>query len=104
MNTMLSKTQTLIHIVLPQAIRNILPALGNEGIALLKDTSLASVIAISELMHVGRNIASSKFLFMEVFTIVALMYLTTTFILTRLQRLMERRVGGGAGHPSPGRA
>jgi polar amino acid transport system permease protein len=97
----LSRAQTLRHVVLPQAVRNILPALGNDGIALLKDTSLASVIAIPELMLRGREIASREFNFMKIFTVVALLYLTTTFFLTRVQRLLERRFGGDAHHLRP---
>jgi polar amino acid transport system permease protein len=97
----LSRSQTFVHVVLPQAVRNILPALGNEGIALVKDTSLASVIALPELMLRGREIASSEFNFMKTFTFVAFLYLATTFCLTRMQRLLERRFGRGAHHPSP---
>jgi polar amino acid transport system permease protein len=100
----MSRLQTMRHVVLPQAIRNILPALGNESIALLKDTSLASVIAVPELMLSGRNIAAREFNFMEVFFFVALIYLVMTFGLTRLQRYFERRTGGPRRHPSPARA
>ena len=100
----LTKLQTLRHVVLPQAIRNILPALGNEGIALLKDTSLAMVIAIPELMMRGSEIASREFNYMKIFTVVALLYLATTFALTRIQRLLERRFGGGTRHLRPARA
>ncbi|MHC4778045.1 MAG: amino acid ABC transporter permease [Planctomycetota bacterium] len=100
----MSKVQTLRHVVLPQALRNILPALGNESIALLKDTSLAMVIGFSELMMRAHTTASREFNFMEVYTAVALVYLATTVGLTRIQRLLERRFGGGTGHLRPARA
>ncbi|MHC4601192.1 MAG: amino acid ABC transporter permease, partial [Planctomycetota bacterium] len=100
----LTKLQALRHVVLPQAIRNILPALGNETIALLKDTSLAMAIAIPELMMRGNWIASREFNYMNVFTVVALLYLATTFALTRVQRLLERRFGGGTRHLRAARA
>lgn len=100
----LSRVHTFRYVVLPQAIRNILPALGNEGIALLKDTSLAMVIAVPELMMCGKNIASAQFNYMRIFSLVALMYLAMTFVLTRLQRLLERRFGSALHHPRSQRA
>jgi His/Glu/Gln/Arg/opine family amino acid ABC transporter permease subunit len=87
--------QALRWVILPQAVRNVLPALGNEAIALVKDTSLASVIAMPELMHVGRQEAGRTFRTMEVFTAVALLYLATTLVLSRVQKHLERRFGAG---------
>ena len=97
----LSRRQSMRWVVLPQAIRNILPALGNESISLVKDTSLASAIAIPELMLRGRQIAGENFRTMEVFTVVAALYLGTTLLLTRLQRLLERRFGAAHLDPRP---
>jgi polar amino acid transport system permease protein len=91
----LSRRRTMRWVILPQAVRNVLPALGNEAIALVKDTSLASVIAMPELMHVGRQEAGRTFRTMEVFTAVALLYLITTLVLSRVQRVLERRFGAG---------
>ena len=88
-------------VILPQALRNVLPALGNEAIALVKDTSLASVIAVPELMLRGSQEAGRTFRTMEVYSVVALLYLGTTLLLSQLQRLLERRSGGPAAHRDP---
>ena len=93
--------QALRWVVLPQAVRNILPALGNEAISLFKDTSLASVIAVNELMQRGNEAATREFRAMEVYTVVALLYLVVTLVFSLVQRLLERRLG--ASHLDPGR-
>ena len=90
------------RVVLPQAVRNILPALGNEAIALFKDTSLATVIAVNELMHRGRAVAGRDFRTMETYTVVALLYLAMTLVFSLLQRRLERRLGAGTTHHDPG--
>jgi polar amino acid transport system permease protein len=97
----LDEAATMRRVVLPQAIRNILPALGNEAISLFKDTSLASVIAVEELMHRGRAAAARDFRTMETFTVVALLYLAVTLVLSLVQRRLERRLG--AAHLDPRR-
>ncbi len=99
----LTHRQALRWVVLPQAVRNVLPALGNEAISLLKDTSLAMVIAVPELMHRGKDMAGEGFRTMEVYSVVAALYLAMTLGLTRVQRFLERRTGGGAAHPDPRR-
>lgn len=99
----LSRRQSMRLVILPQAVRNVLPALGNEAIALVKDTSLASVIAIPELMLRGRQEAGRTFRTMEVYTVVALLYLATTLVLSRMQRRLERRYGAGTADPDPRR-
>ncbi len=91
----LSRRRSLRWVILPQAVRNVLPALGNEAIALFKDSSLASVIAMPELMHVGRQEAGRTFRTMEIFTVVALLYLVVTLALSRVQKHLERRFGAG---------
>jgi len=95
--------QTLRFVVLPQAIRNVLPALANESISLFKDTSLASVIAVPELLLQGKLEAGRGFRTMEVYSVVALLYLSLTLVLTQVQRALERRYGAGARDPGPGR-
>ena len=97
----LSGRQAMRLVVLPQAVRNVLPALGNEAISLFKDTSLATVIAVDELMLRGRDVAGRTFRTMEVYTTVALIYLAVTLVLSLLQRRLERRLG--APHHDPGR-
>ncbi len=93
--------QAMRFVVVPQAVRNVLPALGNESISLLKDTSLASVIAIPELLKRAQEIAGREFNHVEVYSAVALVYLGATLLLGQGQRLLERRFGAGAAHPGP---
>lgn len=98
----LTHRQAMRHVVLPQAVRNILPALGNEAISLFKDTSLASVIAAEELMSRGKSVAGRDFRTMETYTIVALLYLATTLVFGVFQRRLERRLRAGSPHPDHG--
>jgi polar amino acid transport system permease protein len=88
----LSRGQALRYVILPQAIRNVLPALGNEGIALLKDTSLASAVTLPELTMTGRTIQSITYKPFEVWTVVAISYLSLTVPLSLLVRAMEQRL------------
>ncbi|MBI2920986.1 MAG: amino acid ABC transporter permease [Planctomycetes bacterium] len=88
----LTRRQALRHVLLPQAFRNILPALGNEGIALLKDTSLASVVTISELTQSGKALASLTLRFFEVWTVIALCYIALTLPLSWGVRRLEARL------------
>lgn len=94
--------EAMRRVVLPQAIRNILPALGNEAIALFKDTSLAMVIGVDELMNRGNRVAARDFTNMETFTLVALLYLAMTLVFSLFQRRLERRLRAGSPHPDPG--
>lgn len=79
------------RVILPQAIRIVLPPFGNTIIMLLKDSSLVSTITVAELTRQGQLIASSTFDNMTVFTLVALMYLTMAVPLTFLTRHLEKR-------------
>ena len=79
-------------IVLPQAIRVIRPPVGNEFVPLLKDSSLVSVLAVSDLTRRGREYVSRSFLSFETFTMIALIYLLMTLIFTRLARWLEQRL------------
>ncbi len=87
--------QAMRHVILPQAIRVILPPLGNDFIAMLKDTSLASAISVPELMLLGRMNNARTFRSFETFTLVALIYLVMTLILSAGVRWIERRTSGG---------
>ena len=84
--------QSMRYIILPQAIRRVLPPLGNDFIAMLKDSSLATVLAVPELTQLGRVQRSSTFRVFEVFNSVAIMYLTMTLVLSFLVRMLERRL------------
>jgi polar amino acid transport system permease protein len=88
----LSRGQALRKIILPQTIRIVLPPLGNEFIALLKDSSLVSILAVSDLLRRGREFASKTFFYFETFTVVALVYLVMTLFFSRLVAIMEERM------------
>ena len=86
-------TQTMFKVILPQAFRTILPPVGNECIALLKDSSLVSVIAIADMMRLTREFSSTTFFYFESYTVVALLYLMITLLLSKLVSLTENYVG-----------
>lgn len=87
-----NRFQTLVWVVLPQAWRTILPPVGNEFIAMLKDTSLVSVLAVADTLRRGREYASTHFNYFEVYTLVALIYLIITLILSKGVSHMEARL------------
>ena len=82
----------MIHVVLPQAFRTILPPVGNECVALLKDSSLVSILAVSDLFRRGREFAAESFAYFETYTMVALIYLIITLFLSKLISIMEDRL------------
>lgn len=84
--------QTMRLVVLPQAIRRILPALGNDFISMVKDSSLVAILGIQDLTQLTRLYYSSNFLYMQSLTMLAFMYLILVVLLTRLVRLMEARL------------
>nr|WP_205749231.1 amino acid ABC transporter permease [Desulfopila sp. IMCC35008] len=83
--------QAMIDIILPQAFKRILPPLSGQFISLIKDSSLVSVIAITDLTKSGREIITSTFATFEVWLVVAAMYLIITSVLSQLVYYMERR-------------
>lgn len=87
-----TQMETMNLIILPQALRNILPALGNEFIVLIKETSIASVIAITDLTKVGSLVASRTFDVLPPYFIVAGFYLVIVLILQKLLDIFERRL------------
>lgn len=88
----LNKFTTMRYIILPQAIKNILPALGNEFIVMIKETSLASIFFVGELMTSYKTIQSATFLSVETLTIVGAIYFIITFIITKIVNIFERRM------------
>ncbi len=88
----LTGRQTMLHIVLPQAVRNILPALCNEFVAIVKETSLASTFFIGELMTQFKTIQGITFRVLEPLTIIGIIYFLLTFIMSKLVALLERRM------------
>lgn len=88
----LNAFQTMYKVVLPQAMRNILPALGNEFVTDIKETSLASTFFLGELMSAYRTINGATYITLEPLIIVGVIYFCLTFTLSKLVGLMERRL------------
>ncbi len=88
----MTRWQTLRFIILPQSVRIIVPPAANEFIACLKDSSLVSIIGLRELTRAGREYANQTFLDFQTWLVVGLLYLIMTFTLTRLVKIVERRV------------
>ncbi len=90
----MTHSQTMAFIVLPQAIRNILPALSNEFVINIKDTSVLNVIGVTELFFQSKSAAGNNYRYFEVFLITCLVYLVMTFTVTRILRYWEKRLEG----------
>jgi polar amino acid transport system permease protein len=84
--------QTMRFILLPQAVRNVLPALGNEFIAMLKDSALVSVLGVQDITQLGKVYSASTFKFFETYNIVAMLYLLMTLGLALFVRWLEQRL------------
>jgi len=88
----LNQRQTMRHVIWPQAMKRMIPPLGNQFIISIKDTSLLSVILVPELIFQGRLIAANHFNAVEIYTTVALFYLAITLTLSIILRIIERRL------------
>ncbi|MGT2934205.1 ABC transporter substrate-binding protein/permease [Streptococcus catagoni] len=84
--------QTMRKIVLPQVVRNILPATGNEFVINIKDTSVLNVISVVELYFSGNTVATQNYQYFQTFTVIAIIYFILTFTVTRILRYIERRM------------
>ncbi|MEW6343870.1 MAG: amino acid ABC transporter permease [Paraburkholderia sp.] len=99
----MSRRKMLRLIVLPQAIRVVIPPLGNYGISLFKDTSLVSIVTVKELIFTGQIISSTNFQYATVFTIIGAIYLAFSYPSALLVRWLERRMSvGSAARPVGG--
>ena len=88
----MSYSRSMWNVVLPQSLKNILPTMGNELIALVKETSVVSFIAVVDLTRAFRSIASANYEYIVPYCMLALFYLVIVLIFTVLIRLMERRM------------
>ena len=86
--------QCMVNVVLPQAIRNIMPSIGNEFVVNIKDSSVLSVISVFELFFAGKSAAGTYFKYFEVFFIIAVVYFVLTFSVTRILRFLEKKMDG----------
>lgn len=87
----MTHNQTMRKVVLPQVVRNILPATGNEFVINIKDTSVLNVVSVVELYFSGNTIATQTYQYFQTFTIIAVIYFVLTFTVTRILRYVERR-------------
>ena len=88
----MSKGQAMAKIIFPQAIKNILPAIGNECIALLKETSVAGYVAIVDITRAATNIRNKTFDAVNPIILLALIYLVLVVVMTKLLAILERRL------------
>ena len=93
----LSNGQTMMGVVLPQAVRNAFPAIGNELIVNIKDSSVLMIISITELMFQAKSIAGSTFHFTETYFIEAMIYLILTSIASLILNIIEKKMRNGGG-------
>lgn len=91
----MSYAQAMRYIILPQAIRAVMPALGNDFVAIVKDSSLASILGVQDLTQLTKLRVAGTFLSFQTWTILAFIYLLVTVSLTRIVRYMERRLKRG---------
>jgi len=90
----MNHVQTMVNVVLPQVIRNILPATGNEFVINIKDTSVLNVISVSELYFQTKSIAGNNFRYFESFFVACIIYFIMTFTVTRILRYIEMKLDG----------
>lgn len=86
--------QTMLHVVLPQAIKNIMPSIGNEFVVNIKDSSVLNIIAITELMFVAKQAGGTYAKPVPAYIITAVIYFVLTFTVTRILRLVEKKLAG----------
>jgi polar amino acid transport system permease protein len=95
--------QSMRYVILPQAVRNVLPPLGNDFIAIVKDSSLVSVLGVQDITQLGKVYSASTFRFFETYNVVGFLYLVMTIGLALLVRFTEKRMGKSEskGQPAP---
>lgn len=86
--------QTMLNVILPQAIRNILPATGNEFVINIKDTSVLNVISVTELYFETKSVSGNNFRYFESFFVACILYFVMTFTVTRILRFIEKKLDG----------
>ncbi|WP_294155821.1 amino acid ABC transporter permease [uncultured Clostridium sp.] len=86
--------QTMLYVILPQTLRNIMPQIGNNLIINIKDTSVLNVISVSELYFVGKSASGVYYKYFEVFFIICLIYFVMNLIVSRILRLIEKKMDG----------
>ncbi|WP_139904844.1 amino acid ABC transporter permease [Clostridium thermarum] len=90
----MSHIQTMANVVLPQVIRNILPATGNEFVINIKDTSVLNVISVTELYFQSKSVSGINFAYFDTFFVTSVIYFVMTFTVTRILRYVEKKMDG----------
>ncbi len=94
----MSRWKALRHVVLPQAIRNVLPPMGNEFVAMVKDSALVSALGVQDITQLGKIYATSTFRFFETYNMVAFLYLILTISLSLMVRRLEQHLAAHKRH------
>lgn len=92
----MTHVQTMVNVILPQALRNIMPQIGNNLIINIKDTCVLSCISVVELFFASKGVAGAYYWYFETYAVVMVIYFVLTFACSRLLRLIERRMDGPA--------
>ena len=90
----MTHSQTMLKVIIPQVMRNILPSVSNEFVINIKDTCVLSIIGIVELFYTTKGVAGAYYTYFEAFTIAMVMYFILTFVCSRLLRLLEHKMEG----------
>lgn len=88
----MSQTSTMMHVIIPQAVKNIMPSLGNEFVTLIKETSIFMYLGIAELMYSAQIIKTATYRTKEVYIITALMYFILTFTTSKIMTKLEKKM------------
>ena len=90
----MNHVQTMLYVIMPQALRNIMPQIGNNLIINIKDTCVLSIIGTVELFYTTKGVAGAKYLYFESFAIAMVMYFVLTFTCSRILRVWESKLDG----------
>ncbi|WP_027368724.1 amino acid ABC transporter permease [Desulfocurvibacter africanus] len=88
----LSQVQAMSFVILPQALRNMIPSFVNQFVSLIKDTSLAAIIGVNELLRTGQQVMNRDYVTTEIFVTIAIMYFIVCYALTEASRMLERQM------------
>lgn len=88
----MTHSQTMFNVILPQTIKSILPAIGNEFVVNIKDTSVLNVISVTELFFMSKSIAGSTYKIFQTYLVTAIIYFVLTFVVTRILLIIERKL------------
>lgn len=94
----MSYLQIMLHVIIPQAFRNLIPQIGNTYVSAIKDTSVLNVIAVTELYFTARTVTGTYYKFFETYCIVSLIYFVCTFVISRLLKLLEKFMAGSSNY------